>query len=140
MKRDLRFLVSFLRLDYNKRKRDRDGESAKGGGGIRGPVGGGREGEKRKREPGVTSMANARSRGNIPLTDVDKHCDREQGLNFIDRARRAIQRNRARNSGGRRRTGIRAGVLFFPGVVAASSTVYATTSTLLSLPRPHGNP
>ena len=24
-------------------------------------------------------MANARSRGNIPLTDVDKHCDREQG-------------------------------------------------------------
>lgn len=88
----------------------------------------------------MTSMANARSRGNIPLTDVDKHCDREQGLNFIDRARRAIQRNRARNSGGRRRTGIRAGVLFFPGVVAASSTVYATTSTLLSLPRPHGNP
>lgn len=51
----------------------------------------------------MTSMANARSRGNIPLTDVDKHCDREQGLNFIDRARRAIQRNRARNSGGRSR-------------------------------------
>lgn len=35
-----------------------------------------RERKKSKREPGVTSMADARSRGNISLTDVDKHCGR----------------------------------------------------------------
>lgn len=39
---------------------------------------GGERGKKKrsKREPGVTSMADARSRGNISLTDVDKHCGR----------------------------------------------------------------
>lgn len=43
-------------------------------------------------------MANARSRGNIPLTDVDKHCDREQGPTPWT-MRRSIERNRARNLG-----------------------------------------
>lgn len=49
-----------------------------------------------KREPGVTSMANARSRGNIPLTDVDKHCDRERSPTPWA-VRLAIERNPARN-------------------------------------------
>ena len=80
-------------------------------------------------------MANARSRGNIPLTDVDKHCDREQGPQLHRPWRvaplRGISSFEELRRNGTTNTGIRAGarrVLFFPGVVAASSTVYGTTS------------
>lgn len=69
----------------------------------------------------MTSMANARSRGNIPLTDVDKHCDRERGPAPWAR-RRGIERNRARNGEERGRV---PDVLFFPGVVAVSSVTEA---------------
>lgn len=100
MKRDL------LLPDYNERGRDRGKERVLGWRKRRVVSGSrpGQEGEKKKeskREPGVTSMADARSRGNISLTDVDKHCGRarSQGPNVHGIVRRAIERNRARNPG-----------------------------------------
>ncbi|KAG7206157.1 hypothetical protein KM043_003549 [Ampulex compressa] len=49
--------------------------------------------EVRGNDPGVTSMADARARGNVPLTDVDKHCTREQEAAIEqDRPRGAMEK------------------------------------------------